>query len=557
MNSTSVEQIPVQQTSVTFISPNRHSQHVKSQQELSKPRVAAYCRVSTEEELQLGSLENQIIHYTNRIRANTDWYFAGIYSDKGKSGTSLANRTGFNRMVRNALNGEIDLIICKSISRFARNVVDTLDTVKQLNEKGINIIFERERLNTKDLSSSLILKVLATFAEEESRNTSENIEWSLNKRFQRGEIMAPGLYGYHIKKNKEWEIIEEEATVVREAYSLFLKGHSMAEIAKEFIRNGYKKRSGNIDWNGSNIKAFLTNERYAGDALSRKTCTLDFRSHKTIQNKGHKPQYYVENHHEGIVSKEDFQAVQEIFGQKKVQMVPKQMTRTPFSGRVVCATCGKNFHRLGNKTSAPTWHCATRKMSKELCESEQIKEEKLEKFLLEGFEQRYNIGKKLNDGLLIKQLIKELSNAEAVRDREQNLLRVELEKCLIAEDDAILKNLDLTDIRAKRIEVEKTIDKKKKLWEDFDKDHAFREAALKQLKKLNGSDMAIYQILDISFIRAWVIRVKVKSPFLINIKWLDGEETVAGEPRGGPYNATKQRKRYNKSKSTSYSSQLR
>lgn len=557
MNSTSVEQIPVQQTPVTFINSNRYSQHIKTQQELSKPRVAAYCRVSTEEELQLGSLENQIIHYTNRIRANTDWYFAGIYSDKGKSGTSLANRTGFNRMVRNALNGEIDLIICKSISRFARNVVDTLDTVRQLNEKGIHIIFERERLNTKESSSSLILKVLATFAEEESRNTSENIEWSLNKRFERGEVMAPGLYGYRIKKNKEWEIIEDEAEIVREAYLLFLKGYSMAEIAKQFIRKGYKKRSGNIDWNGSNIKAFLTNERYAGDALNRKTCTLDFRSHKTIKNKGHKPQYYVEDHHEGIVSKEDFQAVQELFSEKKVEVGPKRYTKTPYSGRVVCATCGKNFHRRNSKMYATIWHCSTRNKSTELCEAEQIKEEKLEKFIIQGFEKRYNIGKKLNDGLLIKQLIKELSNAEAVRDREQNLLRVELEKYLIAEEDAILKNLDLTDIRAKRIEVEQAIEKKKKLWEDFDKDHGFREAALKQLKTLNGSDTAIHQILDISFIRAWVIHIKVKSPFLINIKWIDGEETVAGEPRGGPYNATKQRKHYNKSKSTIYSSQLR
>ncbi|MEG0952698.1 MAG: recombinase family protein, partial [Niameybacter sp.] len=198
MNSTSVEQLPIEVTSVS--SDN-------SQQQLSKPRVAAYCRVSTAEELQLGSLENQIINYTNRIRANTDWYFAGIYSDKGKSGTSLENRIGFNRMIRNALNGEIDIIICKSISRFSRNIVDTLDTVKQLDDKGVHIIFERERLNTKDSSSSLILKVLATFAEEESRNTSENIEWALNKRFERGEVVAGSnnLYGYDIRKNKGWE----------------------------------------------------------------------------------------------------------------------------------------------------------------------------------------------------------------------------------------------------------------------------------------------------------------------------------------------------------------
>src|SRR6056297_1025113 len=262
MNQARVQVVPVQQPNVTVI--NNVDLHTSmGQVKPHKPKVASYCRVSSEEELQLGSLENQIIHYTNYIRSKTEWIYAGVYSDKGKSGTDMSKRTGFNRMIRKAMNGEIDIIICKSISRFARNVVDTMDVVRQLTEKGVQVIFEKERLNTKDITSSLLIKILATFAEEESRNTSENIEWALRKRFERGEVVAAQLFGYEINKDKEWIIVEKEAEIVREAYDLFLNGYNMTEIARHFIRKRYKKRSGEIDWNNSNIRSMLTNERYA------------------------------------------------------------------------------------------------------------------------------------------------------------------------------------------------------------------------------------------------------------------------------------------------------
>ena len=274
MNHARSQEVPVLKSSVTVVNHSDDYIGTGLKRKNAKPKVASYCRVSSEEELQLGSLENQIIHYTNYIRSNPNWQYAGVYSDKGKSGTDMSKRTGFNRMIRNAMNGEIDIIICKSISRFARNVVDTMDIVRQLTERGINVIFEKERLSTKDVSSSLLIKILATFAEEESRITSENIEWALTKRFERGEVVAGQLFGYEINKDKEWVIIESEARIVREAYELFLKGKNMTEIARLFIRKGYKKRSGDIDWDSSNIRGFLTNERYSGDVLSRKTCTF-------------------------------------------------------------------------------------------------------------------------------------------------------------------------------------------------------------------------------------------------------------------------------------------
>jgi DNA invertase Pin-like site-specific DNA recombinase len=535
MNQARVQVVPVQQPSVSVI--NNVDLHTSmGQVKPHKPRVASYCRVSSEEELQLGSLENQIIHYTNYIRSKPEWLYAGVYSDKGKSGTDMSKRIGFNRMIRKAMNGEIDIIICKSISRFARNVVDTLDIVRQLTEKGVQVIFEKERLNTKDITSSLLIKILATFAEEESRSTSENIEGALRKRFERGEVVAAQLFGYKTKKNKEWEIVEKEAAIVREAYAMFLSGYNLTDIAQHFIRRGYKKRSGEIDWTSSNISSFLTNERYCGDALSRKTCTLDFRSHKTVVNRGHKPQYYVEDHHEGIVSKEDFQKVQEIMNENKTTQSNKgRYKRSAITSRIVCASCGKNYHRFGQKGKITRWRCSSNAKSGLLCKAQPIEETKIEELLIEGFEKRYGMDQRTNDGLLIKQLIKELSSAETVREREQNLLRVELEKCLIAENNAILKNLDVEDIKAKRKEVEETIAEKTKLWEAFDKDHVFREASLNKLKTLKGSDKAIYKILDISFIRAWVIHITVESPFLFTIKWIDGEETVVGQFRGGMY----------------------
>lgn len=535
MNYANVQEQAVQRSHVEIINPHVKLQEIRARQAPKKPRVASYCRVSTEEEMQLGSLENQIIHYTNYIRANPDWYYSGVYSDKGKSGTEMTKRTGFNRMIRNALNGEIDIIICKSISRFSRNIVDTLDIVRQLTEKNVEVIFEKERLSSKELTSSLLIKILGTFAEEESRNTSENITWSLTKRFERGEVVAGRLFGYHVKENKEWIIVEDEAEIVREAYRMIIEGYRISEVAKRFIRKAYKKRSGEIDWNGSTIKGMLTNERYTGDVISRKTYMVDFKSQSATINKGQKPKYYVSDHHEAIISKEDFEKVQEILLDRRIKPRTWNPKRTPFSSRIVCSSCGKNFHRMKRRDGTANWRCSSGMKSKLLCKALPIEEDKIEELLIEGFEKRYDYNRRSNDGLLIKQLIKELSAAETVREREQNLLRVELEKALIKENTAILKMLDTEEIKEERKEIEARISNKTKLWEDFDKDHSYREAALKRLKSLKGSDKAINQVLDISFIRAWVIHIKVESPFLFTIKWLDGDETVVGKEGGSEH----------------------
>jgi site-specific DNA recombinase len=408
--------------------------------------------------------------------------------------------------------------------------LDTLNIVKSLSEKGITVIFEKEAINTSKMSSSILLTVLALFAEEESRSISENIEWSLTKRFENGEVRAVKILGYDFNKDKEWIVVEREAVIVREAYRLFLEGKSMSEIAEIFIERGYRKKNGRIDWDGSGVRGLLTNERYTGDVLSRKTCTLDFRSHESVVNDGHKPQYYIENHHEGIISKEDFQRVQDILANNVSSGKRVKHKTYPLSKRLKCTNCGANFHRQENPNGKVDWICSTSKKSKKLCKMKSISEEQIEKLLKEGFYKRYGDNITTDGNRFKKQLMKELMNAEAARDREQNLLRVKLEKILIEENKAVIDGLETGPIKEKRIAIENQIAERAADWELFDRDETFRRKALDKLKDLQ-SVQSINRILDISFMRAWVIRIIVESPYLFTVKWIDGSKTVVGQFR--------------------------
>jgi len=193
-------------------------------------KVASYCRVSTEEEHQLNSLENQTIHYTNLIRSNPEWEFAGVFTDRGKSGTQIKSRNGFNRMIRQALDGNIDLILCKSISRFSRNTVDTLRVVRLLLENGTRVIFEKEKIDSGDMESEFLLTVLSVTAQEESNQTSQNLTWSYTRRCQRGEVPFVRILGYLKSKEKEWIIDDYEAVIVREAFNFYLDGMTTTRI---------------------------------------------------------------------------------------------------------------------------------------------------------------------------------------------------------------------------------------------------------------------------------------------------------------------------------------
>ena len=317
---------------------------------LKKRRVAGYARVSTDHEDQATSYESQMRYYSEYINGRDDWEFVKMYSDEGISGTNTKLRTGFKAMVEDALNGKIDLIITKSVSRFARNTVDSLTTVRQLKEVGVEIYFEKENIWTLDSKGELLITIMSSLAQEESRSISENVTWGLRKQFAEGKVHFPytNVLGFKVGEDGSIEVDQEEAKTVRYIFQQALFGKSPYHIAKDLTEQGIPSPSGKPQWNATTIKRMLRNEKYKGDALLQKTYTIDFLTKKKNINKGELPQYYVENNHEAIVDKETFDAVQQVLDNKG-----RKSSTTIFSSKLVCGDCG---HFFGSKV----WHSTTK-----------------------------------------------------------------------------------------------------------------------------------------------------------------------------------------------------
>ena len=278
-----------------------------------KLRVAAYCRVSTELEEQESSYEAQVEYYTRKIQETDNWKMAGIYADDGKSATNTKKRDDFNAMIKDALDGKIDMILTKSVSRFARNTVDSLLTIRKLKEKNVAVVFEKEGVNTLDGTGEILITILSSLAQEESRNISENTRWGVVRRFENGKMIVNHnkFMGYTKNENGDLVIVQEEAEIVRLIFRLYLEGYSAKKISQYLEENGIKTATGQDKWYDSVIFKMLRNEKYMGDALLQKTYTVDFMTKKKVINKGIVPQYYVEDDHEPIIPKELFYRVQE------------------------------------------------------------------------------------------------------------------------------------------------------------------------------------------------------------------------------------------------------
>lgn len=277
-----------------------------------KLRVAAYARVSTEQDEQQSSYEAQVNYYNAYIQNNPDWEFVGVFADEGITGTNTKKRDGFNLMIEKALNGEIDLIITKSISRFARNTVDTLRIVRELKAAGVEVRFEKENLHTFDPKCELMLTILASLAQEESRSISENVRWGKKRSMEDGKVsMAYSHFlGYRKGADGKPEIVEEEAAIIRKIYELFLDGLTPKHIATYLTEHNTPTPTGKKVWYFSTVRSILTNEKYKGDALLQKTFTTDFLTKKVKKNNGEMKQYLVENSHDPIIEPEVFDLVQ-------------------------------------------------------------------------------------------------------------------------------------------------------------------------------------------------------------------------------------------------------
>lgn len=288
--------------------------------EKRKPRVCAYCRVSTDMDTQALSYELQVQNYTEYICSNPEWEFAGIYADRGISGTSLKHREDFKRMIADCEAGKIDLIVTKAVTRFARNVVDTITTVRMLKSLNppVGVFFETERINTLDSTSETYLGLISLFAQGESESKSESLKWSYIRRWKRGTGIYPtwNLLGYEVNEEGRWIIVDAEAELIRIIFDMYLNGHSSPQIANILTRSGIPTATNKEIWTGGAVLGILRNEKYCGDVLCQKTMTLDVFTHKAIKNKGQKKQYFIEGHHEAIIDKKDWLLVQKLLQEK-------------------------------------------------------------------------------------------------------------------------------------------------------------------------------------------------------------------------------------------------
>nr|WP_302649061.1 recombinase family protein [uncultured Dysosmobacter sp.] len=340
-----------------------------------KKRVAAYCRVSTDSEEQLNSYEAQKSYYTQKIEDSPDWEMAGIYADEGISGTSMKKRTEFKKMITACKRGHIDLIITKSLSRFARNTVDCLETVRLLKANGIGVYFEKENINTLTESSEFLITLFSGFAQAESESLSKNVTWGKQKSAEAGKVdfQYKKMLGYRKGTDGQPEIVPEEAEIIRRIYRRYLAGRSLGQIKLELEQNNVPTAQKVERWSSAVIHNILTNEKYMGDALLQKTYITDCITKKVKKNMGERPMYYVENNHPAIVSREMFDQVQKEMtrrsSKRKVLQKSGKTELGKYSGKyaltelLVCGECGSPYKRVTwarNGKKRIVWRCVSR-----------------------------------------------------------------------------------------------------------------------------------------------------------------------------------------------------
>ena len=349
-----------------------------------RKRVAAYARVSSSKDAMLHSLAAQVSYYSELIQRNPEWEYAGVYADENLSGTKEA-RPEFQRMLRDCRDGKIDRILCKSTSRFARNTVTLLETARELKGLGISVSFEKENIDTMSGDGELMLTILASLAQEESRSVSENCKWRVRKKFEQGIPTGLRMYGYDVR-NGSFTILPEEAEVVRRIFRMYLDGMGSERIMRVLNAEGIPAPEGG-PWNAGTIMMMLRNEKYAGDLLLQKSYVNNHVEKKQLPNRGELPQYFVAEDHAPIIDRETFDAVQaEIAGRRELHTAKAadavKRPDMPLGDRIICGICGKKYRRKitrqGTPYAAPVWICATfNYRGKAFCASKQIPEQTL------------------------------------------------------------------------------------------------------------------------------------------------------------------------------------
>lgn len=338
--------------------------------------VAAYARVSLEKDSMLHSLSAQISYYSDLIQKNPGWRYAGVYADKALTGTK-AERPEFQRLLADCRVGKIDMVLTKSISRFARNTVTLLETVRELKVLGVDVYFEEQSIHSMSGDGELMLTILASYAQEESRSVSENCKWKIRKQFEQGRPVSTQLLGYRVKHGT-FEIIPEEAQIVRMIFDDYLSGMGRNAILKKLLASQIPTKTGGT-WTESLIGDILKNEKYAGDLLLQKYYRTDHLTKLDHRNYGEVQRYYVRDHHEAIIDRQAFDRVQQMFKVRGEHYHPYEYKPTdyPFKGRIICGNCGKAYNRKTTRGRV-SWQCSTfLRLGKAHCHAKQIPEDTL------------------------------------------------------------------------------------------------------------------------------------------------------------------------------------
>lgn len=419
---------------------------------LERIRVAPYCRVSTDSEDQLNSYRSQVAYYTDLVNKTKEWYLVDVYADEAITGTKVTKREDFQRMINDCLNGEIDMIITKSISRFARNTLDTLKYVRMLKEKNIAVFFEDENINTLTMDGELLLVILSSVAQQEVENISSNVKKGIKMKMKRGELVGfNGCLGYdYNKEDKTISINEEEAKIVKLIFQRYIEGVGATVINRELNSLGYKTKRGN-EWSQSSLIGIIKNEKYKGDLLLGKTFTVDPIEKRRMDNLGEEDRFYVKNHHEPIISVETFDKAQVILNKRSFSMKrgvepgkrEKYSRLYPFSSKLECGFCGhgmsrRNWHS-NTKNQKTVWQCiiSTKKGKKYCPDSKGIAESVIEDAFVESYKIITSDNKEILD--------------EFLDSIEKNLSSDQFEKKLIKLDrqiqDIISKQKKLLNLR--------------------------------------------------------------------------------------------------------------
>lgn len=456
--------------SITVIPARANRPQLDENIETHKKRVAAYCRVSTDQAEQLSSYEAQVNYYTTYITNHPEYEMAGIYADEGISGTNTKKREQFNKMIEDCKVGKIDMIITKSISRFARNTLDTLNYVRMLKELEVGIIFEKENISTLDSKSEVLLTILSSLAQEESLSISVNSKWGIRRRFEQGKVIVnhTKFMGYDKDENGNLVINEKQAKVVRRIYTDYLNGKGTNRIAHELEKDGIPNWNGKAKWYESSIKKMLNNEKYKGEALLQKTYTVDFLSKKRVENKGEVAQYYVEESHPPIIDKDTWEAVQlererrktftEIY---KIQKMDYITNTNPFVGRIICGCCcgvygRKVWNSNDERLKRIVWQCNNKYVTKgrKGCNNKHINDDILYMAFVSAFnavlENREHFMSKWNEQVNSEDILKRVTakrfidtfiNAEPLERFDDDLYFKLVEKIVVYKDSRLIVSL--------------------------------------------------------------------------------------------------------------------